>query len=99
MILATLSDAAKHRFGFAVFSICVGIAGFAILISVHDNTDLQYGALFLVTCGVYAAMPIIVCWFNMNLGGHHRRSVGSAWQVGVSFIPSSSPRQQTSPLD
>lgn len=27
-------------------------------------------------------MPIIVCWFNMNLGGHHRRAVGSAWQVG-----------------
>lgn len=27
-------------------------------------------------------MPVIVCWFNMNLGGHHRRAVGSAWQVG-----------------
>ena len=31
--------------------------------------------------GTYTAMPIVVCWFNMNLGGHHRRSVGSAWQV------------------
>ena len=30
--------------------------------------------------------PIVVCWFNMNLGGHHRRSVGSAWQVGFGNI-------------
>jgi hypothetical protein len=36
--------------------------------------------------GAYTAMPIIVCWFNMNLGGHHRRSVGSAWQVGFGNI-------------
>ena len=31
-------------------------------------------------------MPVIVCWFNMNLGGHHRRSIGSAWQVGFGNI-------------
>ncbi|EME83908.1 uncharacterized protein MYCFIDRAFT_133760 [Pseudocercospora fijiensis CIRAD86] len=86
MLMATISDAAKHRFGFAVFSICISIAGFATLITVHDNRHVQYGALFLVTMGTYTAMPIIVCWFNMNLGGHHRRSVGSAWQVGFGNI-------------
>ncbi len=31
-------------------------------------------------------MPVIVCWFNLNLGGHHRRSVGSAWQIGFGNI-------------
>lgn len=31
-------------------------------------------------------MPVIVCWFNTNLGGHHRRSVGTAWQVGFGNI-------------
>lgn len=36
--------------------------------------------------GTYAAMPVIVCWFNMNLGGHHRRAVGSAWQIGFGNI-------------
>jgi hypothetical protein len=36
--------------------------------------------------GAYTAMPVIVCWFNMNLGGHHRRAVGSAWQVGFGNI-------------
>ncbi|KAK3722773.1 High-affinity nicotinic acid transporter [Vermiconidia calcicola] len=82
MLVATISDYFRHRFGFAIFSILVSMTGFGILISVHDNPDLQYGALFMVTCGTYTAMPIIVCWYNMNLGGHHRRSVGSAWQIG-----------------
>lgn len=43
MLLATISDASKHRFAFAVFSICVGITGFGILITVHDNQSVQYG--------------------------------------------------------
>nr|POE48315.1 putative transporter [Quercus suber] len=102
MILAALSDKTQHRFGFAVFAICVSIAGFGILIAVHDNTPLQYGALFLVTMGTYGAMPLIVCWFNMNLGGHHRRAVGTAWQIGFgniggiiavfAFLPDDMPR-------
>lgn len=82
MLVAWFSDRLKHRFMFAIFPIAVCIAGFAILISVHDNRNLQYAALFLVAMGAYTAMPVIVCWFNMNLGGHHRRAVGSAWQVG-----------------
>ena len=86
MIIATFSDYFRHRFSFAVFSICIAITGFGILITVHDNTRLQYAALFLVTMGTYTAMPVIVCWFNMNLGGHHRRSVGSAWQIGFGNI-------------
>jgi len=81
MIIAYLSDKFKHRFLFAVIPLLVTIAGFAILISVHNHRNLQYAALFLVAMGAYTAMPVIVCWFNMNLGGHHRRAIGSAWQV------------------
>ncbi|GJN70701.1 hypothetical protein PLIIFM63780_002707 [Purpureocillium lilacinum] len=82
MLIAFFSDRIKHRFSFAVFATCVAITGFSILIAVDNNRDLQYAALFLIAMGAYTAMPIIVCWFNMNLGGHHRRAVGSAWQVG-----------------
>ena len=64
MILAYLSDKTRHRFGYAVFAVCVAIVGFAILISVHDNRPLEYAALFLVAMGCYSAMPIIVCWFS-----------------------------------
>lgn len=86
MLIAYFSDKVKHRFFFTMFPICVCISGFAILISVHDNRQVQYAALFLVAMGAYTAMPVIVCWFNMNLGGHHRRAIGSAWQVGFGNI-------------
>ncbi|KAK6213247.1 major facilitator superfamily transporter [Colletotrichum tabaci] len=86
MTIAFVSDKTRHRFGFTILAICVAITGFAILISVHDNTPLQTFGLYAVASGCYTAMPIIVCWFNMNLGGHHRRSIGSAWQVGFGNI-------------
>lgn len=82
MVIATISDKTRHRVGFAVLTLAVAIAGFAMLLKIHYNTTVEYIALFFVTSGAYTAMPIIVCWFNMNLGGHHRRSIGSAWQVG-----------------
>ncbi|KYK61925.1 transporter-like protein [Drechmeria coniospora] len=82
MTVAFCSDRLRHRFSFALFATCFAIAGFSILVATGENRNLQYAALFLVAMGAYTAMPIIVCWFNMNLGGHHRRAVGSAWQVG-----------------
>jgi MFS family permease len=76
----------KHRFLFTIFPILVAIAGFAIMLTVHHNKHLEYAGLFLIAMGAYSAMPVIVCWFNMNLGGHHRRAVGTAWQVGFGNI-------------
>lgn len=88
MVIAFFSDRFKHRFAFTLIPIFVAIAGFAMLLTIHgkENKGPEYGALFLVTSGCYSAMPVIVCWFAMNLGGHHRRSVGSAWQVGFGNI-------------
>lgn len=86
MIIATFSDLTRHRFLFTVGPILVAIAGLSILISVHNNTKLEYAALFLVAMGAYSAMPVIICWFQQNLGGHHRRAIGSAWQVGFGNI-------------
>ncbi|KAL2134265.1 hypothetical protein VTI74DRAFT_632 [Chaetomium olivicolor] len=86
MIVAVASDWIRHRFLFVLGAICIAISGFAVLITVHDKLSVQYGALFLVVMGTYSAMPVIVCWFNMNLAGHHRRAIGSAWQIGFGNI-------------
>lgn len=86
MAIAFASDKFKHRFVFCLIPIFVAISGFGILLTVHKNTKLEYAALFLVAMGAYSAMPVVVCWFNMNLGGHHRRAVGTAWQVGFGNI-------------
>ncbi|CAG8211087.1 unnamed protein product [Penicillium salamii] len=86
MVVATISDKMRHRFAFTIIPMAVALAGFIMLLTIHNNTAPQYGALFLLTSGCYSAMPVVVCWFAMNLGGHHRRSVGTAWQVGFGNI-------------
>ncbi|KAL3476124.1 Peroxin-3-domain-containing protein [Aspergillus californicus] len=86
MFIAFFSDRFKHRLAFAIIPMLASMAGFGILINVHDNRNVEYGALFLVTAGCYSAMPVVVCWFAMNLGGHRRRSIGTAWQVGFGNI-------------
>ena len=85
-MVAWASDKMRHRFLFTFLPILVAIAGFAILLAGPVNKDASYGVLFIVVCGTYSAMPVTVCWFNMNLGGHHCRSVGSAWQIGFGNI-------------
>ncbi|THD00310.1 hypothetical protein EYZ11_000203 [Aspergillus tanneri] len=88
MFIATLSDKTRHRFAFTIGPMLIAMAGFGILLNVHgqSNRHVQYGALFLVASGCYSAMPVIVCWFTMNLGGHRRRNVGTAWQGGFGNI-------------
>jgi MFS family permease len=86
LLVAVFSDYFRHRALFALVPLAISISGFGVLISVHDNITVQYAALFLVVMGTYSAMPIMVCWFNMNLGGHHRRSIGTAWQIGFGNI-------------
>lgn len=66
MTISAISDRMRHRFLFAVFSSCIGLAGFAILLRVHSNTNVQYGALYLAAVGTYTAMPLVLCWFSMN---------------------------------
>ena len=60
MIIAYTSDKLKHRYLFTLIPTAIAIAGFAILLTTHHNTKLQYGALFMVTSGSYSAMPVIV---------------------------------------
>jgi predicted MFS family arabinose efflux permease len=81
MVVATLSDKLRHRFMFAIAPICIAIAGFAILLVVHHNKHVEFAALFLVAMGGFSATPVIMCWCNMNIGGHHRRAVACAFQI------------------
>lgn len=86
MIVAWASDRARHRFVFVLIPICISITGFAMLLGLYPHANAEYAALHLITSGTYSAMPIIVCWFTMNLGGHHRRAVGTGWQIGFGNI-------------
>ncbi|TFY67771.1 hypothetical protein EVJ58_g1414 [Rhodofomes roseus] len=82
MVVATISDHIRHRFLFVVSFTMLALAGYVMLLVVHDRPNVQYAALFLPAMGTYTAMPIAICWFGINLGGHRRRAVGTAWQIG-----------------
>ncbi|KAL4995345.1 major facilitator superfamily domain-containing protein [Aspergillus recurvatus] len=88
MLVATLSDFFRHRYAFTMIGMLVGILGYGVLLSLRDTPhhNIQYGALFMITCGCFSASPVFLCWFGMNLGGHTRRSVGTAFQIGVGNI-------------
>lgn len=81
MIIAYFSDRSQHRFLYLVFPVMLGIIGFIILLTVHDNIKVQYFALFLALMGTFGPTPICICWFSTNLAGHKRRAVGSAFQI------------------
>ncbi|KAF2970567.1 hypothetical protein GQX73_g2984 [Xylaria multiplex] len=82
LLVAALSDWTRHRAFFALAPLAILISAIGVLLAIHTNTTVEYAVLHLFTIGTYGVLPIIVCWFQMNLGGHHRRAVGSAWQVG-----------------
>ncbi|KAF9645801.1 hypothetical protein BDM02DRAFT_3201241 [Thelephora ganbajun] len=86
MIIAAFSDWLRLRYIFTMIPLTIALTGYAILISTHHHVHTMYAALFLAAVGNYCAMPVIVCWFNTNLSGHLRRSVGTAWQIGFGNI-------------
>jgi len=88
MAVATISDHVRHRYSFVLGSLSVCITGVIVLLTVHDKQriSVQYFALFLVISGTYGAAPIIVSWFTNNLSGHHRRSIGCAYQIGLGNV-------------
>ena len=86
IFLAVVSDRMQLRSPFLAVALVIGIAGSAILLAVTHNIPLQYGAIFLLAMGTYSSMPIIICWYTMNLPGYWERGVGTGWQIGFGNI-------------
>ena len=81
---ALLSDHMRHRFGFIMTGCCVATIGYSILLAMHDvPVGARYFAVFAIVGGGYIAQPIALVWLNNNLGGHYKRGVGAALQVGL----------------
>jgi hypothetical protein len=81
---AFLSDRTKHRFGFIIFGCCVATVGYSILLAMNQvPVGIRYFAVYMIVGGGYIAQPITLVWLNNNLGGHYKRGVGAALQVGL----------------
>lgn len=85
--VALVSDAIEHRFGFVLLGCVVATAGYTILINqVLVSTAVRYFALFLITSGGFIAQPVAIVWLNNNMGGHYKRGIAAALQVGLGNI-------------
>lgn len=85
-IIAFISDRFKRRLPFFLFCCVLAIVGLAMILGAKDYPNVRYAGCFLTASGLYSAMPLIVCWAALNNGGHIRKSVGTAWQVGFGNI-------------
>lgn len=84
LIVAFSTDHLKHRYSFIMAGLCVGVTGYVILICM-DNVSIgvRYMACFFITTGGYMAQPVTLAWLSNQMGGHYKRSMAAAIQVGI----------------
>lgn len=84
LIVAVCTDRLRHRYAFTVLGVLVATTGYVILLAQHDvSVGARYFALYLITTGGYIAQPVILVWLNNNMGGHYKRSISAALQIGI----------------
>lgn len=86
IVVAFISDYFYIRTPFAVIAALISIVGYGLVIGATNDANAKYGGLFLLACGLYSGMPILVCWFSLNFSGHTRKSVGTAFVIGFGNI-------------
>jgi len=81
ILICFIAAKARHALTFVLLPLFLAMAGVGILLRVHSNAHLEYAAVFLVTMGLFAALPVALCWYVMNLEGHFERAMGTAWMI------------------
>ena len=81
---ALITDRLRHRFSFTILGCFVTTIGYVILIcQEHVPIGARYFAVFAITSGGYITQPVCIAWMNNNSGGHYKRSIASAMQIGI----------------
>ena len=57
--------------------------GYIVLLA-QDSVSVsgRYVAVYIAMTGGYVAQPIILVWVTNNMGGHYKRSINAAMQIG-----------------
>lgn len=83
LTVAVFTDRIRHRYGFAMFGILLATIGYAILLAQKNlPVGSRYLALFFISSGANITQPVVLVWLNNNMGGHYKRSIAAAMQVG-----------------
>ncbi|KAI1912744.1 hypothetical protein LOZ61_003182 [Ophidiomyces ophidiicola] len=92
LIVSHLTDRLKHRVSFVIFGVIVASIGYVVLLcqgppgAAGLPPRVRYMAVFLVCTGTYIVQPVTIVWMANNLGGHYKRAIGLAIQVGFGNI-------------
>lgn len=85
-VVAFCSDFTKIRTPYALVSGCIAIVGLSLVLSLTEDPNGRYAGCFLTAMGLYTAMPQLVCLTSLNFGGHLRKGLGTAFQIGFGNI-------------
>ena len=84
LIIAVFTDHLRHRYSFAMLGVIVATVGYVILLAQSGvSVSARYLAVYLITTGGYITQPITLAWLSNNMGGHYKRSISSALQIGL----------------
>ena len=84
LIIAFSTDKLKHRYAFTMLGVFVTTIGYVLLLTQYTlSNSVKYFAVYLVTTGGYITQPVVLAWLNNNMGGHYKRSISSAAQIGL----------------
>ena len=87
LMTAFLTDKLRHRYSFAMFGVLVCSIGYIILLAQHSvSIGGRYCAVYLIMAGGYITQPITLVWLSNNMGGHYKRSINAAMQVGFGNV-------------
>ncbi|KAI9756266.1 MAG: hypothetical protein M4579_003933 [Chaenotheca gracillima] len=83
LIVAIFTDRLHHRYAFCILGLVIASIGYIMLLAQgHLAPGVKYFATYLITCGGYITQPVCIAWLNNNTGGHYKRAVSSAVQIG-----------------
>lgn len=86
LAIAYISDKLQKRFIVIMACLVFAFAGNVLLLTIHTNRKAELAGVVMYLMGVVAASPITICWYAMNLNGHHERAVGIPWQLGLGNV-------------
>ncbi|KZZ89252.1 Major facilitator superfamily domain, general substrate transporter [Ascosphaera apis ARSEF 7405] len=82
LVFAWFSDKTRTRGPFIFFANFFGIAGYIILLTVHNN-GIKYFATFLCAIAVYTGPGMNVTWLTVNFAPHYRRATAIGMQQTI----------------
>ncbi|KAJ6581655.1 MFS general substrate transporter [Mycena capillaripes] len=84
-LVGFMADRYGHRGYFNIGFLCIGAAGYIILIA-SRNAALSYFAVYMATCGIYPVIPNTIAWVSNNVEGSYKRSVSLAMVISFGNI-------------